>query len=100
VLGGIGLAALGAFGYFGVTGMNDASTLRATCAPACTDAQIQSVRWKLVAADSGLGVGVVSLVAAVWIAVHGLSRPRSAAAWELVVAPSGSGARAGLAVPF
>jgi hypothetical protein len=100
VLGGLGLVALGAFGYFGATGMNDASTLRATCAPGCTDAQIQSVRLKLVAADIGLGVGVVSLIAAVWIGVRGLTRPRSAAAWELVVAPSMSGARAGVALRF
>jgi hypothetical protein len=103
VLGGVGLAAFGVFGYFGLTGMNDATTLRTTCAPGCTDAQISAVRMKLVAADIGLGVGILSVVAAVWIGVRGLTHSRGAApasAWEIVVAPSLTGSQAGLVVRF
>ncbi|MGD0526909.1 MAG: hypothetical protein ABSE49_17310 [Polyangiaceae bacterium] len=99
LLGGVGVAALGAFAYFGVVGKNDADNLRATCAPGCAPSQVGAVRAKLVAADVALGVGVVSVVAATWIGVSGLTRSR-AAAWEIYVAPAPSAARAGVTLRF
>jgi hypothetical protein len=105
VLGGIGLAGFGVFGTFGASGLNDSNNLHSTCAPGCTDAQVQPVRMKLIAADIGLGVGVVSLVAAIWIGVRGLTHSPSPSAqgasrWELAVDPSPSGVRGNLAVRF
>jgi len=91
VLGGLGVAALGVFGAFGAVGASDARTLRNTCAPGCSDPQVQDVRIKLVTADVALGVGVVSLVAAAWIGIRGLTRSRDVTAGQLFVAPSVSG---------
>jgi hypothetical protein len=99
VLGGMTVAAFGVFGYFGVTGANEASNLRSTCAPGCADAQVHATRLKLVAADIGLGVGVVSLVSATWIGVRALTRPRTEA-WDIVVAPASSAARADFTIRF
>jgi hypothetical protein len=100
-LGGVAVVALGVFGVFAVTGQNAANTLRSTCAPGCTDAQVQAVRVKLVAADAGLGVGVLSLAAAIWIGVRGVTRPpASAAGWDLVVAPSPRASSVGVVIRF
>jgi hypothetical protein len=61
VLGGFGALSLGSFAYFGFTGQSDASTLRSSCAPHCSDSSVSNVRTKLLVADISLGVGVVSL---------------------------------------
>jgi hypothetical protein len=61
ILGGVGALSLGSFAYFGITGQSDASNLRKTCAPNCSDSSVSDVRQKLLIADVSLGVGVVSL---------------------------------------
>jgi hypothetical protein len=99
LLGGVGVAAMGVFGYFGVRGMLDADHLRSTCVPACSSSDVADVHTKLVVADVALGVGVVSLVAATWFAVSALSAPRRAS-WEVRVAPRVGGASGGLFVRF
>jgi hypothetical protein len=99
LLGGLGVAAMGVFATFGILGKNDADDLRATCAPGCAPSQVDAGRVKLVTADVALGVGAVSLVAATWIGVSGLTRSR-AAAWEVFVVPAPSAARAGVALRF
>ncbi len=55
-------AAFGVSAWLGLTGRSDLSDLRSTCAPACTDAQVDPVRRKLVASDIVLGVGLVGAV--------------------------------------
>lgn len=100
VLGALGVAAMGVFGYFGVRGMSDANGLRSSCAPGCQDGQVQNVRTELIAADVGLGVGAVSLGAALWIGIRGLTQTRSASAWDIVVARSATGTRVGVAARF
>jgi hypothetical protein len=65
VLGGVGLAALASFAYFGASGRSDISDLRSTCAPYCAQDQLDSAKKKLLVADISLGVGVVALGAAV-----------------------------------
>jgi len=100
VLGGLGVAAMGVFGYFGVRGTSDANNLRSTCAPGCQDSQVQNVRTELIAADVGLGVGAVSLGAALWIGIRGLTSTSNPSGWNLVVAPSTTGARMGVETRF
>lgn len=84
LLGGLGVAGFGVFGTFGLLGMNDAATLRSTCAPGCQPTQVADVRAKLVTADIALGIGAVSLGAAIWLGVRGLTRSqRSPTAWNI-----------------
>jgi hypothetical protein len=64
VVGGAGLLAVGSFAYFGLSGSNEASNLRQTCAPRCADASVADVKSKLLVADVSLGAGVVSLAVA------------------------------------
>lgn len=80
VLGGLGVAGLATFGVFGFMGMSDADHLRDTCAPGCNPPDVDAVRTKLIVADVGLGVGVVALAAATWLAIHGLSQHRTSVA--------------------
>jgi hypothetical protein len=67
VLGGVGVVALGSFGYFGITALRDKKDLEELCAPQCTQDEKESVDRKLLIADISLGVAVVSLGAATWI---------------------------------
>lgn len=69
VLGGVGVAALGGFGYFGLAGKADYRELQRTCNAACSDAQIGKVRNELVVADVSLVVAVISLGVATWLLV-------------------------------
>jgi hypothetical protein len=61
VLGGVGIAALAGSGYFAWSGRNQRHDLSETCAPACSDDQVSSVRTKYLLADILLGVGLGSL---------------------------------------
>jgi hypothetical protein len=97
--GGVALAGFGTFTFFAVRGNGDLDHLHATCAPGCAHSQVESVRLELEAADIALGVGAVATVVATWIGIRALTKP-SGAGWELVVAPSRSGARAGALLRF
>jgi hypothetical protein len=74
VFGAVGVVALGAFTYFGVTGLSARSDLDA-CSPFCADAQRDDARAKLRDAHLAGGVAVVSFGVAA--AVY-LLRPRAA----------------------
>ncbi|HEY8090791.1 MAG TPA: hypothetical protein VIF09_23175 [Polyangiaceae bacterium] len=65
VVGAVSLAAFGASVFLGLTGRQELSTLRTTCAPGCTDAQVNPVRTRLAASDVLLGVGIVGAAVAV-----------------------------------
>lgn len=54
VLGGAGVAALGAFGYFALSGKSTLDDLRESCAPSCSDSQSRSVSTKYLLADISL----------------------------------------------
>jgi len=99
VFGGVGVAALGVFTYFGVRGKDDADHLRSTCAPACASSDVDHAHTELVAADIALGVGVLAVAAATYFGVRALERPR-AAAWDFVVAPSLHGVRSSAVLRF
>jgi hypothetical protein len=66
VFGGVAVVAAGSFAALGLSGQSDVSSLRATCAPNCTQGQVGSARAELIGADASLGVGIVSLAAAAW----------------------------------
>jgi hypothetical protein len=72
VLGGVALAGLGAFAAFGSSALAARRDLEQRCAPFCTSDEVGSVRARLIAADVALGVGIASLVAAIYLR---LSRP-------------------------
>ncbi|HEY1960088.1 MAG TPA: hypothetical protein VGH28_30980 [Polyangiaceae bacterium] len=57
------LAGFGVFAGFGASGNADQSSLRTSCAPFCTQAQIDPVASEYTWANVGLGVGLVALVA-------------------------------------
>jgi hypothetical protein len=65
VVGGLSVAAFAASAVLGLTGRQELSDLRSSCAPACTDAQVDPVRTRLVASDVTLGVGLVGTAVAV-----------------------------------
>jgi hypothetical protein len=88
VLGGLGLVGMGTFGVFGVMGMSDVNHLRSVCAPGCQPSDVDAAKTKLLVADIGLGVGVLSLAAATWIAIRGLTTHHEPAAAEVVRALS------------
>jgi hypothetical protein len=98
VFGGVASAAAGSFAYFGATGKSDLDSLRATCAGHCDNAGVSAAWNKLIVADVSLGVGVVSLGAAVWLFLSPRrsmesEAGRTAEASPLVVTPALVGPR-------
>jgi hypothetical protein len=77
-LGGLGLAGIGTFTFFGLEGTAEENTLRGKtgCAPRCSSAQLEPVETKFLVANISLGVGVVALAAAAVVALlHQSSAP-------------------------
>jgi hypothetical protein len=99
VFGGVGVAALGAFTYFGVRGKHDADYLRSTCAPACASSDVDHAHTELVVADVSLGVVVLAVAAATYFGIRALERPRDAA-WDFVVTPTLHGVRSSAVLRF
>lgn len=66
-LAGMSAAAFASFAYFGTTGTQRADSLRGTCAPGCTDAQVKDARDKLWKADASLGLAVGVGAVATWL---------------------------------
>lgn len=69
VLGGVGLVGLGMFGGFGVSGKLLENTLEHECSPYCDEARVSHVRAQYLVADIALGIGIVSLGIAAWLAI-------------------------------
>jgi hypothetical protein len=61
VAAGVGVAAIGSFAYFGLTGRAEYFNLKASCGPDCTQAEVAPTHTKLVVADVSLGVSLVAL---------------------------------------
>lgn len=72
ITGGLALAALGSFAFFGAKGASDAHELRSTCAPFCSTDQRDAVATKYLVADVSLVAAVVLGGVSVWTLV---SRP-------------------------
>lgn len=99
VLGGVGLAALAGTTYFGLSAASERADLEDTCGltRTCTQDQVDGFRRKAVVADVLLGIGAVSLGAAVVLWATDDGRPRTEAG--LIVRPAG-GAVAGVRHSF
>jgi hypothetical protein len=80
VLGGVGVAGTAAFIGFGLSSRSLERELEASCAPLCSDEDIERVRQRSLIANVSLGVGLASLVTAG--ALYLLSRPEEPSAPE------------------
>jgi len=100
IVGGLSLASLATSAYLGLTGRQQLSDLRSSCAPTCTDAQVDPVRTRLLASDVTLGVGIVGAAIATYLFVETASERSSAPTAQLEIAPVRSGAVAFLGARF
>ena len=99
VFGAIGVAALGSFAYFGLSGRAKESSLATSCAPRCGDDAIAPVRRNYLIADISLGVSVASLaIATVLVLTNKSPEPTPRTAVDLRALPGG--AFVGLATTF
>jgi hypothetical protein len=90
VFGGLGVAGVAGFTYFGLKGTADAGELRDTCGvdKTCSQDQVDSVHRTLVVADVCLAVGVVSLGTALYFYLsHQQPAPSHAVKPAVVLAP-------------
>lgn len=78
VLAGVGVAALGGFAAFAITGKSAESAMDG-CKPACSQAQADKMRLRYLLADISLGVGVVALGAGGYLYFSASREPASAA---------------------
>jgi hypothetical protein len=65
IAGGVGLAGLTAFAILSGAGLSQEASLKRSCAPSCSDADLRSVQTKYLLADISLGVGIT------WFLVSG-----------------------------
>jgi hypothetical protein len=94
VAAGAGLVGLAGFGYFRLTGSQRYDELRRSCAGACSDDAVASVRQKYVLSSASLALGSVALVGAglsLWLLQPGPSPESAALALEL--RPTGAALR-------
>jgi hypothetical protein len=93
VLGGVGVAALGSFAYFGLRGRSTEE-----CAPDCSQSEVDRMRSQYLAADISLGVAVASLGAATYVffSQRGDSRTEAPRAARVQLQPSRSGVGLGV----
>jgi hypothetical protein len=101
LLGTVGVASLGAYGAFTYWGKKD-NQLLSQCSPNCSPASLEHIRKLYLVADISLGVGVVALGAATWIALSsGSSKEKpNEAAYVVDVKPTPSGAYATVSGSF
>jgi hypothetical protein len=104
VFGGLALVAFGTEAFFGVTGLNDRSSLESQpCAKTatCNPDDVNSVRTKFTVADIALGVGLVSAgLSAYLYFTRGAAKPEDTHGAHLDVAPTVGGAAATWRVSF
>lgn len=68
IFGGLAVASLGTFAYFGITGRNDVSEMRNTCGTdqTCDPSRVDAAKQKLLIGDIFLGVGILSGIGATY----------------------------------
>jgi hypothetical protein len=97
VLGGVGVLALGSFGYFAWQGKSHESDLEERCAPRCSDSEADELYRNYLIADISLGVGVAALGAATYLFVTSSGKSESVA---VRVAPARGGGAVAAHVRF
>jgi hypothetical protein len=80
IVSGAAALSLGAATWLGLSGRSDLSHLRATCAPGCSDAQVDPVRARLLASDVTLAAGLVGTAIAIYLWVRPPATAATAAA--------------------
>lgn len=95
VLVGTGVAGVAAFTVLGSAGLSEEAKLERTCAPSCSDAELQSVKTKYLIADISLGVGISSLlVGSYMLLTHDPEPAASARAFPVRIQASPGGGMA------
>jgi hypothetical protein len=61
VFGAVGVAALGSFAFFALSGAHEKDRLQGICSPHCTDDQVSVLKTRYILADVSLGVGIIAL---------------------------------------
>ena len=70
ILGGVGVAAIGSFAFFGISGRLAYDDLRnqpCHATATCSESDVRSIRTKFNVADVSLGIGIVTLAVATYI---------------------------------
>lgn len=103
VLGGVGIASIGAGVLFNVWGNNDNDAL-SQCSPDCSHASVKHVKTLYSLADISFGVGIASLGVATYLFAAGGSstkeKPPSKTAYSVDVHPTAGGAFATVSGAF
>jgi hypothetical protein len=79
IAGGVGVAAGGVWAFFALTGKARESSLADSCAPGCSQSDIEGVSTRYLIADVAMAVTLVSLASAVVFALVAKPSPRRAA---------------------
>lgn len=102
VLGGVGIAALGAFTYFRLSGVSDYNRMNGEapegCTPKCNPADVDDVRKKFTYSYVSLGVGAAALVGAGAFFIA--NRSSGGNTVQAGIAPRGDGAMAAVKTTF
>ena len=86
VIAGVSVVAFGVSAYLGWTGRQQLSDLRTSCAPICTDAEVDPVKTRLTLSDVSLGVGIVGAALATYLFVRAATdRPATSTAHAEIV---------------
>ena len=92
VLGGLGVAGVGAFVALRVIGGSDFDKMKEDCAPGCLDADVDNLKLKYTLSHVALGVGVASLGAAIVLYAVAPNEPEDPSA-SLALVPTADGSR-------
>lgn len=94
-LGGFGVAGLGVFGVFAISGYSDVTGKLSRCEPSCSHADVQSVRTRYLIGDVGLVVGALALGGAAYIYFFGRDKDAARASVGASMTPGGARAFVG-----
>lgn len=101
VLAGVGTVGVASFGLFAALGESEYQDLKASCAPACSTSDTESVDTKFLVADISLGVAAVAYAGAAYFYFSSPNRESKTKAsqrsvTQLIVSPTNAGAFLGV----